>query len=190
MAVLVLSCHPSGGTSLALSPLSAPLAARLSRIPRCKLAKRSLVAAADRTGAGVTVSPAVPGIRFAFGTRRGRPASVVPPELGTTAASAAFQPSSACEVQVLTGWRSAEPPGTSMVGRPRRNQSDSTASKIGSLFSSPSDAAGGTITPPFVDPRPESWLRKLPLDPRKLLTGAPSTTCACSPCMLGVGWVL
>src|SRR5215470_2988075 len=48
---------------------------------------------------------------------------------------------------------------------------------MGSLFSSPSDAAGGTITPPFVDPRSESWPR-MPPAARRLLTGAPSTSCS------------
>jgi hypothetical protein len=50
-----------------------------------------------------------------------------------------------------------------MVGRPRRNQSDSTASKMGSLFSSPSDAAGGTITSLSADLNGKSWVRNVPL---------------------------
>jgi len=90
-------------------------------------------------------------MRFALGTRRGRPATVVPLELGATAASATFQPSSAGEVQLFVGADSPAP-AMSTDGRPRRNQSDSTALKIGSLFSSPSDAAGGMMTPPLVDP--------------------------------------
>jgi hypothetical protein len=97
-------------------------------------------------------SCAVPGIRFALGTRLGKPATVVPPELGATAASATFQPSSTGDDQALVGARSVWSLEESRAGRPRRNQSDSTASKIGSLLSSSTDAAGGMITPPFVDP--------------------------------------
>jgi hypothetical protein len=176
MTVSALSCHPSPGTSPVPSAFSVALAARASRTPRCRLANRSLVAAADRTGAEVVVSAAVPGIRFAFGTRLGKPATVVPPELGATAASATFQPSSAGEVQLLLAAGSVRPPGISMDGRPRRNQSDSTASKIGSLFSSASDAAGGTITPPLDNPYAESSLRnELPdPDPVSPGTGAPA----------------
>src|SRR5262249_43771357 len=62
--------------------------------------------------------------------------------------SAARHPSSAGEDQPAglgtwldTGADQSEP------SRPRRNQSDSTDSKIGSLFSSPVLAAGGTTTP-------------------------------------------
>ncbi len=144
------------------SPFSVVLSARASRTPRCRLANRSLVAAADRTGAAVVVSAAVPGIRFAFGTRLGKPASVVPLELGAAAASATFQPSSAGEVQLLLWPGSDWLPVTSTAGRPRRNQSDSTASKMGSLFSPPSEPAGGTITPPLDDPYESSLRKELP----------------------------
>jgi hypothetical protein len=181
MTVLAPSCHPSPGTSPVPCALSMPVAARPSRIPRWRLAKRSLVAAADRAGAGggaSAVAVAVPGMRFAWGTRRGRPATVVPPEAGATATSAARQPSSPGEAQLVltgcSGW-AAEPAGHSTEGRPRRNQSDSTASKIGSLFSSPSDAGGGTITPPAAVPNRESWVRNVPLSGKDLATGAPKT---------------
>src|SRR5690348_6269482 len=103
----------------------------------------------------VGVSAAVPGIRFACGTLLGSPAKVVPPDVGAAAASAARQPSSPADAQL---GRSAPAPVLSLPfrqsidGRPRRNQSDSTASKIGSLFSSLSDTAGGTITSSAVDP--------------------------------------
>src|SRR5262249_56060618 len=72
----------------------------------------------------------------------------VPPEPGACATSAASQPASAGELQspavvvltapALTGW--------SVPCLPRRNQSDSTDSKMGSLFSSPRLAGGGTMT--------------------------------------------
>ena len=113
-------------------------------------------------------------MRFAFGTRRGSPATVVPPELGATAASATFQPSSAGDVQLFAGAESL-PLLTSTDGRPRRNQSDSTASKIGSLFSSASEAAGGIMTPPLVDPLLASSLRKEVPEPSSPEIGPPRT---------------
>src|SRR6266568_2866769 len=126
-------------------------AARPSLTPRWKLANRSLVAAAERAGAGAAAgsSPAVPGTRFALGTRFGRPAVVTPPDEGALTTSAARQPSSAGELQ-LSDFPSPWPaPATAC--RPRRNQSDSTDSKMGSRFSFPTDAAGGTTTPPCAD---------------------------------------
>src|SRR5258708_37385231 len=190
MTVSALSCHPSPGTSSAPSPFSALLAARASRTPRCRLANLSLVAAADRTGAGVADSVAVPGIRFALGTRLGKPATVVPPEVGATAASATFQPSSAGEVQLAADVRRLEMPDTSSDGRPRRNQSDSTASKIGSLFSSASDAAGGTITPPLPDACAESSGRKPVPDARRPVTGLVASYCSTrSAAQLAAAWL-
>src|SRR6266704_5767671 len=126
-------------------------AARPSLTPRWKLAKRSLVAAAERAGAGAAAgsSPAVPGTRFALGTRFGRPADVTPPDEGALTASAARQPSSAGELQLSAF--SSSCPGPATACRPRRNQSDSTDSKIGSRFSFPTDVAGGTTTPPCAD---------------------------------------
>src|SRR5260370_41380647 len=121
MTVSALSCHPSPGTSPVPSPFSVVLSARASRTPRCRLANRSLVAAADRTGAAVVVSAAVPGIRFAFGTRLGKPASVVPLELGATAASATFQPSPAGEGQLLLWPAPHSAPVPSAARRPRGN---------------------------------------------------------------------
>src|SRR5262249_14774944 len=119
--------------------LSSCAAARPSRTPRWKLARRSLVCAAERDGAGDAGEVPPPGTRFAWGTRLGNPATVVPPETGACATSAASQPTSAGELQspvvvvltapALTGW--------SVPCLPRRNQSDSTDSKMGSLFSSP-----------------------------------------------------
>jgi len=123
-------------------------------MPRWKLARRSCACAADRAGAGgggaVAALLTVPGTRFAFGTRTGSPAAVVPPDTGEFATSAARQPSSAGDDQV-----SADAAEASMVaavaGRSapcllRRNQSDSTDSKIGSLFSSAALGVGGMIT--------------------------------------------
>jgi hypothetical protein len=107
----------------------------------------SLVAAAERVGAcAAGSSPAVPGTRFAFGTRFGRPAEVTPPDEGALTTSAARQPSSAGELQLSAFSSSCPEPATAC--RPRRNQSDSTDSKIGSRFSFPTDAAAGTTTPP------------------------------------------
>jgi hypothetical protein len=75
-------------------------------------------------------------------------------------------------------------------GRPRRNQSDSTASKIGSLFSSPSDAAGGMMTPPLVDPFWASSRPKEVPEPSNPDIGAPSTGCSVfSPDHAGMGCV-
>src|SRR5690348_17896642 len=97
-----------------------------------------------------------PGTRFAFGTRLGRPARVVPEVTGACATSAACHPASAGDDQPAeAGTGATAGPGTapgtvafqSVPRRPRRNQSDSTDSKIGSRFSSPTVAGGGTITP-------------------------------------------
>src|SRR5215468_3967892 len=117
-------------------------------MPCWKLAMRSLVCAADRGEAGAAVAWTPPGTRFAFGTRLGRPAPVVPEDTGACATSAACHPSSAGEDQLaaLGTWLDARA-GQSEPSRPRRNQSDSTDSKIGSLFSSPMLVAGGTMTP-------------------------------------------
>ena len=75
----------------------------------------------------------------------------MPPETGACATSAASQPASAGEVQSLVVVVLTAPvpalAGWSVPCRPRRNQSDSTDSNIGSLFSSPRLAGGGTITP-------------------------------------------
>src|SRR5690242_450940 len=117
-------------------------------MPCWKLVMRSLVCAADRGEAGAAEAPTPPGTRFAFGTRLGRPARVVPEDTGACATSAACHPSSAGEDQP------AEPDtwldtgaGQSEPSRPRRNQSDSTDSKMGSRFCSPGLAGGGTTTP-------------------------------------------
>src|SRR2546421_9463793 len=121
-------------------------------MPRWKLASRSLAFVADLAGAGAAVStPTVPGTRFARGTRLGNPDSVTPPDVGTCAASAARQPSSAGEVQpplLLATLFTCVARLTPCL--PRRNQSDSTDSKIGSRCSSPAPAlaVGGTMFSP------------------------------------------
>ena len=106
--------------------------------------------------------PTAPGTRFAFGTRFGSPAEVRPPMRARAATWAARQPSSLGEVQP---WRSrasavscsglAAVPATAC--RPRRNQSDSTDSKMGSRCSSPSEVGGGTTTP-----HPAGWAGRRP----------------------------
>src|SRR3984885_14991782 len=146
-----------------------PAAARPSLTPRWKLAKRSRVAAADLDGVVAgddpATEPAAPGTRFACGTRFGSPADVTPLDDGALTAWAARQPSSAGEeahpllcsgsCSVIVGL----PPA-----RPRRNQSASTASNIGSRCSAPLPLAGGTITPPKVKPA-------------SAVAGAPRTGC-------------
>lgn len=115
----------------------------------------------------VAVLLTVPGTRFAFGTRTGSPAAVVPPDTGACATSAARQPSSAGEDQVsavsagsaavsagsaaVFAGSAAVSAATPLAGRSttclvRRNQSDSTDSKIGSRLSSAALGRGGMIT--------------------------------------------
>src|SRR6266487_2950365 len=116
-------------------------------MPRWKLASRSLAFVADLAGAGAAVStPTVPGTRFARGTLLGSPDSVTPPDVGTCAASAARQPSSAGDVQLPLATLFTCPAQLAPC-LPRRNQSDSTDSKIGSRCSSPALPAGGTMIP-------------------------------------------
>src|SRR6266566_7324347 len=125
---------------------------RQSRARQTRLARRS-ACAADLAGAGAAAvvaasAPTVPGTRFARGTRLGNPDSVTPPDVGTCAASAARQPSSAGEVQppvVLATLFTC--PARLAPCLPRRNQSDSTDSKMGSRCSSPAPAlaVGGTM---------------------------------------------
>jgi mucin-6/19 len=157
------------------APLVPCAAARALRMPRWKLARRSCARVADRPGAGgegaVAVLLTVPGTRFAFGTRTGSPAAVVPPDTGACATSAARQPSSAGEDQVSAGvpavsagaaavsagvpavsaGAAAVSAGTPVADRSapcllRRNQSDSTDSKIGSRLSSAALGTSGVIT--------------------------------------------
>src|SRR6204780_492350 len=133
-----------------------PAAARPSLTPRWKLAKRSRVAAADLDGVVAgddpATEPAAPGTRFACGTRFGRPADVTPLDDGALTAWAARQPSSAGEVAhpLLCSGSCSVVVGLPTAGRPRRNQSDSTASHIGSRCSAPPSFAGGTNPPPKV----------------------------------------
>src|SRR4029077_2610682 len=97
------------------------------------------------------------------------PRAVAPREPGACAPPALPQPRSAGEVQSPLGVVILTAPlpvraGWSVPCRPRRNQSDSTDSNIGSLLSSPRLAGGGTITSccavwlvsPRNDPRPSS----------------------------------
>ena len=101
--------HPHREPASSSEPSRSPAAAaRPCRTPRWKLAKRSLVADADRAGTGASLAgAAVPGTRLACGTRFGSPAIVVPPVAGELAAAAASQPSSAADAAHVTsgsGW--------------------------------------------------------------------------------------
>src|SRR6266480_1587137 len=126
-----------------------------------------------------------PGTRFAFGTRLGRPARVVPEVTGAWATSAACHPASAGDDQPAEAGTGATAgpdaaPGTvaaqSAPCRPRRNQSDSTDSKIGSRFSSPAIDGGGTITPDGVTVLSPLAAGVVPLAPGLPLTpGLPFT---------------
>src|SRR6201996_124547 len=143
--------HPSYGSSV----LGA--AARASRTPRWKLDSLFRTSSAEREGAPALLSSGAapgsltdPGTRLALGTRRGRPAVVVSPVLGAATVSAARQPSSAGECQagfgpvpvpVAVGWDVA------CVVPLRRNQSDSSVSKIGRRCSGPFSGGAGTRTP-------------------------------------------
>jgi len=121
-------------------------AARAFRMPRWKAARRSCAWAADRAGTGgggAAAALTVPGTRFALGTRTGSPAAVVPADTGACATSAACHPASAGDDQVSVG---AAVAGRSAPCLLRRNQSDSTDSKIGSRVSSAALGTGGTIT--------------------------------------------
>src|ERR1700759_195196 len=141
--------HPSYGSSV----LGA--AARASRTPRWKLASLLRTSSAERegpppllSGAAAPGSPTDPGTRFARGTRRGSPAWVVEPVVGAATVSAARQPSSAGECQAGS---SAVPVAAvwvvAWVVPLRRNQSDSSESKIGSRWSCPLSGGAGTRTP-------------------------------------------
>src|ERR1700753_689401 len=152
--------HPSYGSSV----LGA--AARASRTPRWKLASLLRTSSAERAGpplvvsfvaAGVADSPTDPGTRLARGTRRGRPADVVVPVVGAATVSAARQPSSAGECHsAWAGWAcwAPVPPGDACgadpVGPLRRNQSDSSESKMGRRCSWPPSGGAGTRTSPLV----------------------------------------
>src|SRR5580658_8715376 len=118
---------------------------------------RERATSADLAGASVSVSwpdgtppPTDPGTRLALGTRLGSPAGVVSPAAGDATTWAARQPSSAGEVHVeaAAGWaacgRVPRTLGPVMLVPLRRNQSDSSESKIGSRWSWV--AAGGMVT--------------------------------------------
>src|SRR5882757_3687638 len=124
-------------------------------IPCWKLDRRCLVCEADRPGTGGTGSagPAPPGTRLALGTRLGSPASVVSANTGARATSAACQPTSAGEDQAASSGSGSE--AVRPTGRPpRRNQSDSTDSKIGRRLAGPVLSGGGITTsrPPRAGP--------------------------------------
>src|ERR1700730_16217265 len=125
---------------------------------------RERATSGDLTGASASVSglpalvwpaplppPTEPGTRLALGTRLGRPAWVVSPAAGIATARAARQPSSAGDVHepcAAAGAACAAAWGRWVVARVfplRRNQSDSSESKIGSRCSGPAD---GTVTWP------------------------------------------
>ena len=126
-------------------------------MPRWKFANRSLVAAAERAGTGAGADGSG-GDRARHQVRLrnplGQAGRVVPPVAGELAAAAACQPWSDGVAQAtsltsgvpvpFSGWLADQPLATPL--RPRRNQSDSTASKIGSLFSVPVAPAGGITT--------------------------------------------
>ena len=103
--------------------------------------------------------PTEPGTRFALGTRFGRPTLVVSPAFGAAATRAAAQPSSAAEFQLPVslpwgaGW-AASPE----LDEPRRNQSDSRESKIGSRWSCAGLTDGGTVTELPSEPPTAEWL--------------------------------
>src|ERR1700722_14032243 len=125
---------------------SGPLA-RAFLIPCWKLDSRCLVCEADRPGTGgaCATGPAPPGTRFALGTRLGSPAPVVSANTGARTASAACHPASAGDDQPVSATSGGES-GRLTGWPPRRNQSDSTDSKMGRRFSVPVLSAGGRIT--------------------------------------------
>src|SRR6185312_2550922 len=134
--------------SLLVGGSSSDPATRAFLIPCWKLARRCLVCSADlavsESGAAAS-GPTPPGTRFWFGTRLGRPAPVNPADTGACATSAARHPSSDGDDQLAEAGSGAGA-DRPIERLPRRNQSDSTASKMGSRFSGPVTAAGGTIT--------------------------------------------
>src|SRR5699024_1466270 len=148
---------------------------RPSRTPRWKPEKRLRTRSALRVGTCLKFSGlgAVPGTRFALGTRFGNPEVVSPPASGSAAVRAAFHPRSAAEFHscsepdaetllpgaVLRDCCGACEGSTcwmgpvsvaSTVGPPvrRLNQFDSIASKIGSESALTPSGVGGTTVPP------------------------------------------
>jgi hypothetical protein len=117
-----------------------------SPTPRWNPASRSRAAAADRGGNTGSEPGMAPGTRLAFGSRRGSPAVVSPPEDGESTVRAAFQPWSAGDDQRFPA-AAVRPDELLGASRPPLNQFDSTASKIGSLRVSEGLSTGGTITP-------------------------------------------
>src|SRR5215469_16406697 len=96
--------------------------------------------------------PTDPGTRLARGTRLGSPAVVVSPAVGDAATRAARHPSSAGEFQLGASADAV----VELSDLPlRRNQSDSSESKIGSRWSGAPATAGGIVT----------WLPSEPLAP-------------------------
>ena len=135
---------------------------------------RERAASGDLTGASASASslpgcpwpppppPTEPGTRLALGTRLGSPAVVVSPAAGDATTWAARQPSSAGDVHepCAAGCAACAPPWARWVVVRvfplRRNQSDSSESKIGSRCSWP---AGGTVTwPSAASPGPTPFV--------------------------------
>src|SRR5580704_3046726 len=140
-------CYEARSASSPMGVSSPGPLARAFLIPCWKLDSRCLVCEADRPGTGgaCTPGPAPPGTRFALGTRLGSPASVVSANTGARTASAACHPASAGDDQTVSATSGGES-GRLTGWPPRRNQSDSTDSKIGRRFSVPVLSAGGRIT--------------------------------------------
>src|ERR1700761_5127458 len=176
--------HPSYGSSV----LGA--AARASRTPRWKLASLFRTSSAERDGAPPLLSsgaapgsPTDPGTRLALGTRRGRPAVVVSPVLGAATVSAARQPSAAGECQA-DSWPVPVPLvavwAVACVVPLRRNQSDSSESKMGTRCSCPFSGGAGTRTPlspvPFAGVGAGGMTGDGPVPPKPLPPPAPGGT--------------
>ena len=150
LIALSVGSHPSYGSSFW------DAVARASRTPRWKLAIRLRIVSADRTGGVLSVSapallPTDPGTRLALGVRFGSPAVVVSSDSGAAATRAARYPSSAGEFQVCAAAPAAageaEAEAELSEALPlRRNQSDSSESKIGSRWSVVPPTAGGIVT--------------------------------------------
>src|SRR6185437_7236960 len=114
-----------------------------SRTPRWKLAIRVRIISADRTGGATSLSsppPTDPGTGLARGTRVGSPAVVVSPAAGAAATRAARHPSSAGELHDCAASDPAFEPSDLPL---RRNQSDSSESKIGRRWSCAALPTGG-----------------------------------------------
>src|SRR5580700_4150161 len=125
-------------------------------MPRWKLDIRLRIVSAERAGGALSVSspplppPTDPGTRLALGVRFGSPAVVVSSDAGSAATRAARYPSSAGELQVCPAAAGAAGAAAELELSEtlplRRNQSDSSESKIGSRWSGAAPPAGGIVT--------------------------------------------